>query len=82
MAKRRNIEIDEERPSLMKIQWIFYFKWLPRLHIHYRTDKIDFSDNIILYAMNSMGFHVPNDMLPTDKDLSDKTVNDFLSPEA
>ena len=80
MAKKREVLIKEDRPSLMEIQSSFYFKWFPRFSIHYRTDRIDFADPLIIWTITDMGIKLPDEVLELGlrKDISNSTIEDFL----
>lgn len=76
--KMRDIQVNKDRPSVMEIRWLFYFGWLPRFTVHYRTDRVDFADPLIMYAMNEMGLPVLPEFFDAKKDISDSTIGDFI----
>ncbi len=76
--RMRDIQINEDQPFVMNIRWLFYLKWFPRFTIHYHTDRIDFGDPLIVYAMNDMELPVKPEFFDAKKDLSDSSIEDFL----
>ena len=75
--KMRNIQIREDRPSVMEIRYLFYFNWFPRFTINYRTDAIDCADPLIQWTLNEMGILLPDGLLDA-KEISDSSIEDFL----